>query len=103
MQCWTKDYRRWTLRKLNKDGTHGAKEEMFYGRVMSCSSIHLGNMRVLFPLVAGCLLLIAGPSQAQITLNVTNFGARGDAVQFFVNTTSNSVVITTTSQIPNSA
>jgi hypothetical protein len=36
-------------------------------------------------------------------LNVTNFGAVGDAVQFFANTTSNSVVVTTTNQIPNTA
>jgi len=40
---------------------------------------------------------------AQTTLNVTNFGAIGDAVQFWVNTTSNSAVVTTTNPIPNSA
>jgi hypothetical protein len=51
-------------------------------------------------------LLVAGlgiSSQAQNTLNVTNYGAIGDAVQFYVNTISNSVVVTTTNQLPNSA
>src|SRR5690242_12936018 len=37
-------------------------------------------------------------SQAQITFNVKDFGAKGDAVQFYVNTVSNSVVVTTTNQ-----
>ena len=41
--------------------------------------------------------------QAQNTLNVTNYGAVGDAVQFFASTVSNSVVVTTTNQIPSSA
>jgi hypothetical protein len=45
------------------------------------------------------LLLLALPAWAQTTLNVTDFGARGDAVQFSVNTTSNSVVVTTTNQL----
>lgn len=57
--------------------------------------------RLLLQLVVGWLWLIAPSSLAQITLNVTNFGARGDAVQFFVNTTSNSVVVTTTNQLSN--
>jgi hypothetical protein len=35
-------------------------------------------------------------SRAQNSLNVTNYGAIGDAVQFYVNTTSNSVLVTTT-------
>jgi hypothetical protein len=35
---------------------------------------------------------------AQITLNVKDYGAKGDAVQFYVNTVSNSVVVTTTNQ-----
>ena len=51
-------------------------------------------------------LLVAGlgiSSQAQNTLNVTNYGAIGDAVQFYVNTISNSVVVTTTNTLPNSA
>ena len=38
-------------------------------------------------------------SQAQVTLNVTNFGARGDAVQFSANTASNSGLVTTTNQL----
>jgi hypothetical protein len=46
------------------------------------------------------LIIVSAPMRV---LNVTNFGAVGDAVQFFVNTTSNSVVVTTTNQIPNSA
>lgn len=55
--------------------------------------------RPLLPLVIGWLLLITTSSQAQTTLNVTNFGARGDAVQFYANTTSNSVMVTTTNQL----
>jgi hypothetical protein len=54
----------------------------------------------------GRLLLLAGlawcgrefSAPAQSVLNVTNFGAAGDAVQLYVNTVSNSVVVTTTSQ-----
>jgi hypothetical protein len=42
---------------------------------------------------------MAVPTQAQTSLNVTNFGAWGDAVQFFVNTTSNSAVVMTTNQL----
>jgi hypothetical protein len=42
----------------------------------------------------------AGLCQAQTsTLTVTDFGARGDAVQLYVNTVSNSVVVTTTNQL----
>ena len=64
------------------------------------SYIRLGSFeRPLFLLVAGWLAFMATSSQAQTTLNVTNFGARGDAVQFSVNTTSNSVVVTTTNQL----
>ena len=59
--------------------------------------------RLLLPLVVGCAGLMVSPSQAQTTLNVTNFGARGDAVQFFVNTTNNSVLVTTTTRVPISA
>ncbi len=52
-----------------------------------------------------CLLAVGhGISvQAQNTLNVTNYGAVGDAVQFFANTVSGSVVVTTTNAIPDSA
>ena len=68
------------------------------------SSTHLGSLRRLFfALVAGWLTIMAVPSQAQTSLNVTNFGARGDAVQFFANTMSNSTLVTTTTQVPNSA
>jgi len=59
--------------------------------------------RRLFLLV--CLLLtgLGISTQAQNTLNVTNYGAIGDAVQFFANTVSNSAVVTTTNPIPSSA
>ena len=60
-------------------------------------------VRRLFLLVC---LLVGGfgiSSQAQNTLNVTNYGAIGDAVKFYVNTISNAVVFTTTNQLPNSA
>jgi hypothetical protein len=64
------------------------------------SYIRVGGLRgVFFLLVAGCLATMTISSQAQTTLNVANFGARGDAVQFFVNTSSNSVVVTTTNQL----
>jgi hypothetical protein len=46
------------------------------------------------------LKIVSAPQQV---LNVTNYGAIGDAVKFFANTTSNSVVVTTTNQIPNTA
>jgi hypothetical protein len=56
-------------------------------------------------LMLACLLFAGfGISvQAQNTLNVTNYGAVGDAVQFFANTVSNSVVVTTTNPVPDSA
>lgn len=41
-------------------------------------------------------------TQAQITFNVKDFGAKGDAVQFYVNTVSNSVVVTTTNRFSTS-
>lgn len=44
------------------------------------------------------LSIFAISSHAQISLNVTNFGAVGDAVQFYANTVSNSVVVTTTNR-----
>lgn len=48
-------------------------------------------------LLMGLLLIGLGiSSQAQAVLSVTNFGAHGDAVQFYVNTVSNSTVVTTT-------
>jgi hypothetical protein len=58
------------------------------------SSTHLGSLRgLLLLLVAGWLTLMAVPSQAQTVLNVTNFGARGDAVQIWADTTGNSSVV----------
>ena len=64
------------------------------------SYIRFGSLgRLLFSLVAGWLTTMASPGQAQTTLNVTNFGAVGDAVHFFVTTTSNSVLVTTTNQL----
>jgi hypothetical protein len=62
----------------------------------------LGRSKLPFSLLAGCLTLIAASSEAQVTLNVTNYGARGDAVYFWANTTSNSAVITTTNPFSNS-
>jgi hypothetical protein len=47
-------------------------------------------------------LLLAGgefSAKAQSSLNVADFGAAGDAVQFYVNTVSNSPVVTTTNQL----
>jgi len=46
------------------------------------------------------LKIVSAPMQV---LNVTNYGAIGDAVKFFANTTSNSVVVTTTNPLPTSA
>lgn len=48
----------------------------------------------ILPNIMLCFIIITGYSQT--TLNVTDFGAVGDAVQFYGNTVSNSVVITTT-------
>lgn len=36
---------------------------------------------------------------AQTSLNIADYGAKGDAVQFYVNTVKNSVVVTTTNQL----
>ena len=59
------------------------------------SSTHLGSLRrPLFLLEAGSLAFMATSSLALTTLNVTNHGARGDAVQFSANTVSNSTLIT---------
>jgi hypothetical protein len=67
------------------------------------SYIRMGScVRLLLSLVSGWLVLMAMSSQARTTLNVTNFGARGDAVHFFVNTVSNSVVVTTTNRLSSS-
>ncbi|HEY1662542.1 MAG TPA: hypothetical protein VGI03_09005 [Verrucomicrobiae bacterium] len=49
------------------------------------------------------LLIFTGLVSAQNTLNITNYGAMGDAVQFFVNTTSNSTLVTTSNALPRSA
>lgn len=45
-------------------------------------------------LALGGLTSLAAPT----TLNVTNYGAKGDAIQFYVNTASNSVLVTTTNK-----
>jgi hypothetical protein len=53
--------------------------------------MHLGDLkRPICPLIAGWLALMAISGQAQTSLNVTNFGAVGDAVQVWVSTVSNS-------------
>jgi hypothetical protein len=50
--------------------------------------------------LAGLVLAFSIMSgQSQISLNVKNFGAVGDAVQFYANTVRNSAVITTTNQL----
>ena len=67
------DYIRTRIRKLN-------------GPLFS----RLAALFVLFP---------ASGFAAAANLNVLNFGAKGDAVQFWVGTTSNSVVVTTTNQL----
>ena len=60
--------------------------------------MNLANLKSI--LIAAITILVGGISvQAQNTLNVTNYGAVGDAVQFYVNTVSNSVVVTTTNQL----
>jgi len=60
-------------------------------------------LRHLLSILATCLAMFGqgcASIQAQNTsLNVTDFGAQGDAVQFWVNTTSNSAVLTTTNQL----
>jgi hypothetical protein len=69
-------------------------------RIMIRSYIRVGSFgRLFFSLIVGLMAFRATFSRAQTTLNVANFGARGDAVQFLVNTTSNSVVVTTTNQL----
>jgi hypothetical protein len=65
--------------------------------------MHAGSVgRVVFHLLGGVLTLALSAPLAQgqaATLNVTNYGARGDAVWFSANTTSNSVLVTTTNQL----
>jgi hypothetical protein len=56
--------------------------------------IRLVSLRkLLFARVIGWLALKATSGQAQMTLNVTNFGARRDAVQFSAITIRNSTLI----------
>lgn len=64
----------------------------------------MGGMlrKSFFAPVAG-LALMATQLQAQLNLNVTSYGAVGDAVQFLVNTTSNSATATTSTALPSSA
>jgi hypothetical protein len=58
----------------------------------------VGAQWLCFLFVCMMLALSACRVQAQATLNVTNYGAKGDAVQIFINTVSNSATVTTTSQ-----
>src|SRR4030081_426693 len=70
-------------------------------RVMFRCYIRSGGGGMLwFSLVASWLAAFAqvASSRAQTILNVTNFGARGDAVQVWVNTVSNSAVVLSTNQ-----
>ncbi len=52
-------------------------------------------------LLSVCFILagFSFAATAQISLNVTNYGGRGDAISCYVNTVSNSVVVTTTNQL----
>lgn len=54
-------------------------------------------LHVLRQVISLSTLFCALSIHSQTVLTVTNYGAVGDAVQFFVNTASNSVVVTTTS------
>jgi hypothetical protein len=56
--------------------------------------------RLLFSLPAAWLIISGGSTRAQtLTLNVTNYGARGDAVQIWASTVSNSAVVTFTNKL----
>src|SRR5579863_6116658 len=57
--------------------------------------------KACYPVLLLCLSLLGFKHsvQAQVTTNITNFGAVGDAVQFWVNATSGSMVVTTTNQL----
>jgi hypothetical protein len=59
----------------------------------SSKSLRIRVVRILVTVILGGA---SAEATAQSSLNVTNFGAKGDAVQFYANTTSNSVVVTTT-------
>ena len=52
-----------------------------------------------FLLVICMLVGLRMMSQAQISVNVADFGAKGDAVQFYVNTTAGSALVTTTNKL----
>jgi hypothetical protein len=54
--------------------------------------------RCFFAAFLGCGLLF-GSTDTTRALSVTDYGAVGDAVQFYVNTVSNSAVVTTTNQL----
>jgi len=53
------------------------------------------HIMLVVPLLAATLI----ESRAQSSFNVKDYGAVGDAVKLFVNTTSNSVIVTTTSPL----
>jgi len=56
--------------------------------------------------IALVCLVLAGSElsiQAQTSINVADYGAVGDAVQFYVNTVSNSMVVTTTNELSTGA
>lgn len=60
-----------------------------------------GSSRMMHCLLVGgvAFFLHEAAGRAQTTLNVTNFGARGDAIVFPVNIVSNSTLVTTTNQL----
>jgi len=53
--------------------------------------VNLRHLRLIIS--AFCFLLSVFSLRAQISINVTNFGAIGDVVRFSVNTVSNSTVV----------
>jgi len=64
------------------------------------SNIQQSSFRsVLLCWTIAFLFLPRFSTQSQTIFNVTNFGAVGDAVQLYVNTIANSVVVTTSNRL----
>jgi len=97
------DFSAIVIQSPNSGTADALKEEKVLAQMSVRRYIGAGNFgKMLLPLLGVGLMGMAPPAHAQTTLNVTNFGARGDAVWFFANTTSNSLVVTTTNQLSNS-
>ena len=72
----------------------------FIEKAVDGQTIYINNLTVQ------SMSVVSSPATATTnaaSLNVTNFGAIGDAVQLFVNTTTNSNLATTTNTVPASA